>query len=468
MEKGYKATVDVIPSFRQVEWQKTEFYGLISYGMPVFTGKQYGDGFTPATVFWPEEMNTDLWATAAKQAGMNGLVLTCKHYDGFCLWPTKHTDYSVKNSNWLDGSGDLVKMTADSCRKFGLKFGIYIAPWDRHEKSYGSGKEYDDFFCGLLTELLSDYGDIFCVWLDAVCGEDEKRNQKHNWGRYYSLIRELQSNAVISFRGPDVRWCGNEKGVTRNDEWSVVPSYIGVNEDGTETHSSRKNHSKVFDLDIGSRKEIKKDDNFIWYPCEVSVPMRSHWFFEEDDKYSIKTKDKLIKLYYNTVGNNSCLMLGLSPNKRGELDDVDNQILSALGCDLRLYFGYNLLKDCKIESVSSVSDKNFETNNVLTSDLETYWRPSSDDKHPEIVFSLKENEYFDKIVLQENINHGQHVEEVEIYIVEKNKNRWKKIASCGTVGYKRIISIKPGDYAKMKIVFKSYRGFIEISNISAN
>ncbi|MBR3768564.1 MAG: alpha-L-fucosidase [Clostridia bacterium] len=468
MEKGYKNTVNIVPSKRQIEWQKTEFYGLISYGMPVFTGKQYGDGFTPPSVFWPEDMNTDSWCSLAKTAGMKGLVLTCKHYDGFCLWPTEFTDYSVKSSNWMDGEGDLVKLLSDSCRKYGLKFGIYIAPWDRHEKSYGNSKEYDDFFCGLLRELLTNYGDIFCVWLDAVCGEDEHRNQKHDWARYYSLIRELQPDAVISFRGPDVRWSGNEKGVTRQEEWSVVPAHLGVNEDGSEMQSNSKKHVRIFDLDIGSRKAIRKETDFIWYPCEVSVPMRSHWFFEEDDKYSIKTKDKLIKLYYNTVGNNSCLMLGLSPNKRGEFDDVDTQILTALGVDLKLYFGYNLLKDGSIESVSGEFNSHCKAENVLSTDINTYWRPTENDKHPEIVFNIPSGEYFDKITISENIAHGQHVEEFQVLCFDEDKKKWKKLIDGSTIGYKRIYTIKPGNYSKIKFVFKEYRSFFEISNISIN
>ncbi len=468
MEKGYKGTIDIVPSKRQIEWQKTEFYGLISYGMPVFTGKQYGEGFTPPEMFCPEDMNTDLWCSLAKAAGMNGLVLTCKHYDGFCLWPTNYTDYSVKNSNWLNGEGDLVRMLSASCKKAGLKFGVYIAPWDRHEKSYGSGKEYDDFFCGLLSELLTQYGDIFCVWLDGVCGEDEKREQKHDWGRYYTLIRELQPDCVISFRGPDVRWSGNEKGVTRNEEWSVVPAHLGVNECGSEVSSKAKKSAKVFDLDIGSRKAIKKESNFIWYPCEVSLPMRSHWFFEEDDKYSIKTKDKLIKLYYNTVGNNSCLMLGLAPNKRGEFDDTDAQILTALGCDLRLYFGYNLLKDAKISSVSSEFSEKNSAVNVTVDGMDAYWRPSDDDKHPEIVIDMPEKEYFDKIVLSENIAHGQHIEKFEIDGYDADKKKWKKLAKGTTVGYKRILTVKPGNYSKLRFRIKDYREFFELSGISVN
>lgn len=468
MDKGFIKTIDVKPSKRQIEWQKTEFYALISYGMPVFTGVQYGEGFTPPSVFCPEDMDTDSWCADAKAAGMKGLVLTCKHYDGFCLWPTAYTDYSVKNSNWLGGKGDLVKMTADSCRKYGLKFGIYITPWDRHEKTYGSGKAYDDFFCGLLKELLTSYGDIFCVWLDGVCGENETRMQNHDWGRYYALIRELAPDAVISFRGPDVRWCGNEKGVTRQSEWSVVPAHVGVYEDGSEAKSKSRKASNVMELDIGGRKTIKNETEFIWYPCEVSLPMRSHWFFVEDDKYDIKTKDKLLNLYFRTVGNNSCLMLGLSPNKRGVLDDTDRQILTSLGCDINLLFGYNLLMKAKSLEVSSVYQSGFESKNLISKDMNSFWRPSDKDKKPEVVFEIEDGEYFDKIVISENIEDGQHVEEFEIHFFDKKKKKWKKVYTGNTIGYKKICDIKPEDVSKIKIIFTQYRGFIEISNIAIN
>lgn len=467
MKKAYELACEAKPTLRQIEWQKTEFYALISYGLPVFTGKQYGDGFTPPSVFWPEDMNTDSWCEIAVKAGMKGIVFTCKHYDGFCLWQTAFTDYSIKSSNWLDGNGDLVKMLADSCRKFGLKFGIYIAPWDRHEKSYGSGKEYDDYFCNLLTELLTNYGDIFCVWFDGVCGADEKRVQKYDWGRYYKLIRKLQPDAVISFRGPDVRWSGNEKGVTRLQEWSSVPAHLGVNEDGERAGIPTKKHSELMSLDLGTRKAIKKDTEFIWYPCEVAVPLRDSWFFDEDEKYTAKTKDKLLKLYFKTVGNNCALMLGLAPNKRGEFDDVDTQILTSLGYDLKVMFGYNLLeKDAVVESSSELGQL-YSAENCKNSELSKCWRPAENDKAPEIIVTFNEEEIFDKIVLGENIINGQHIEEFEIFYLNE-KGKWKKIYEGTCIGYKHICCVDAVKAKKVKLTFKKYRTYFEISNISIN
>lgn len=465
--KPYEAASLVKPSERQLNWQKTEFYALISYGLPPFTGKQYGDGFAPATMFWPEDLAVEEWVMAAKSAGMNGLVLTCKHYDGFCLWPTAYTDYSLKYSNWKDGEGDIVKEVSDACRKHGLKFGVYIAPWDRHEPSYGKGKEYDEFFMNLLRELLTNYGDIFCVWLDAVCGSDEQHIQDYDWTSYYALIRQLQPNAVISFRGPDVRWIGNERGVTRESEWSVVPAHIGVREDGSSPQSKSKKSKGFMDLDIGSRKAIKNEDEFIWYPAECSVPIRDHWFHVADDKYGIKTKDKLLKLYYSTVGANANLMLGLAPDKRGHLDETDLQVLTALGHDLKLYFGYNLAQRDGIVRASSEYSDQHKAENCIIDDEFAVWKPAENDKKPYIEIELKEADLFDKVVLMENIRNGQHIEEFEVsYLNEKGK--WKKAAEGTVVGYKRICCLKPTKAKKVRITFTQYRAPIELLSIALN
>ena len=465
--KPYEKAALVKPTERQLNWQKTEFYALISYGLPPFTGKQYGDGFAPAAMFWPEDLNVEEWVLAAKSAGMKGLVLTCKHYDGFCLWPTAYTDYSLKYSNWKDGEGDIVKEVSDSCKKHGLKFGVYIAPWDRHEPSYGNGKEYDEFFMNLLRELLTNYGDIFCVWLDAVCGSAEQHVQDYDWAAYYALIRELQPEAAISFRGPDVRWIGNERGVTRESEWSVVPAHMGVREDGTSPAAKSKKSKGFMDLDIGSRKAIKNEDEFIWYPAECSVPIRDHWFHVADDKYGIKTKDKLLKLYYNTVGGNANLMLGLAPDKRGHLDETDLQVLSALGHDLKLYFGYNLAQRDGTVHASSEYSKEFKAENCISDNEFLVWKPADGDKKPYVEIELNEADLFDKVVIMENIRNGQHIEEFEVtYLNEKGK--WRKCAEGTVVGYKKICCLKPTKAKKVRITFTSYRAPVEILQISLN
>ena len=466
MKKAYELAQLARPSARQLRWQENEFYALISYGLPVFTGKQYGDGHTPASMFWPEDMDTDSWCDTAKKVGMRGIVLTCKHYDGFCLWPSEYTDYSVKSSSWLDGEGDLVKLVADSCRRYGLKFGVYIAPWDRHEPTYGSGKDYDDYFCHLLTELLTNYGDVFCVWLDGICGADEKREQDYDWARYYRTIRTLMPEAAICFRGPDVRWCGNERGFTRAAEWSCVPAHLGVGEDGGSLPSSAKKKLSLMDADLGSRKAIRDETAFVWYPCEVSVPMRAHWFFDSDDKYSSKTKDKLIKLYLNTVGNNASLMLGLSPNKRGVLDETDTQILTAFGHDLEIFFGFNLVGGATVTASSEYSPEH-AAKKLLADDRKHWWRPAEGDKKPELTVEFKEEELFDKIMLGEHIADGQRIEAFEVYALNE-KGKWKKISGGETVGYKKICGVDPMKAKAVRIVFTEFRSFFELDKLQIN
>ncbi len=465
-DTAYKNALLARPTKRQLQWQETEFYAQISYGMPVFTATQYGSGLTPAAVFWPEDMDTDAWCEVVKSAGMRGIVLTVKHYDGFCLWTTAQTDYSVKASNWQNGAGDLVRMTAESCKRAGLKFGIHLALWDRHEPTYGSGKAYDDFFCGVLRELLSDYGPLFTVWLDGMIGSDEKREQTFDFGRYYALIRELQPDAAIAFMGPDVRWYGNDKGFTRADEWSAVPKRLGIGEDGSSLPAGGKKATTLMSPDIGSRKAIKDDADFIWYPCEVAVPMHKHWFFDSNDKYSVRTKDKLLELYYNTVGNNSCFMLGLSPDKRGEIPETDRQILESLGKDLAAFFGADLVLDAKSVEASSAVDGH-SAKRVAGTDRDVYWTPSPDDRQPELRIVFEKEEYFDKLVLQEHIENGQRVEGFVVYI-RNSKGKWLPVYKGGTVGFKRICPLRPVKTDAVRIVFTEFRAAPEILRVQIN
>lgn len=232
MSDSYKIAAKVVPSERQLKWQEVEFYAFCHFGMNTFTGKEWGDGQTPPEVFHPTDFDAEQWAKAVKSAGMRGLILTCKHHDGFCLWPSAYTEYSVKNSPFRDGQGDVVREVADACKKYGLKFGVYLSPWDRHEPTYGQGEPYNTYYKNQLRELLTNYGELFCIWLDGACGEGKNgKKQKYDWQSYYAVMRELQPNAAICISGPDARWIGNEAGVCRKAEWSVVPSWLSINED---------------------------------------------------------------------------------------------------------------------------------------------------------------------------------------------------------------------------------------------
>ena len=213
--------ISVLPSPRQVAFQQTEFYAFVHFTVNTFTDKEWGDGKENPEIFNPVNFDADQWLRAIKSAGMKGLILTCKHHDGFCLWPSKFTNHSVAASPFKK---DIVLEVSEACKKYGIKFGVYLSPWDRNSSLYGQGKAYDDFFVNQLTELLTNYGPVFSVWFDGACGEGPNgKKQYYDWERYYKVIRDLQPEACISVCGPDIRWCGNEAGYTRESEWSVVP-----------------------------------------------------------------------------------------------------------------------------------------------------------------------------------------------------------------------------------------------------
>ena len=226
-EEQIRYAASITPSPRQLVWQQLEFYAFTHFGMNTFTNREWGDGTEDPALFNPDALDADQWVAAVKSAGMKALILTCKQHDGFCLWPSAYTEHSVKNSPWKDGKGDVVREVSDACRRGGIKFGVYLSPWDRHDARYGQGKPYDDYFVSQLTELATNYGDIFCFWFDGACGEGKNgKKQIYDWERYYAVLRKLQANAVLNVCGPDVRWCGNEAGHCRKAEWSVVPAEL--------------------------------------------------------------------------------------------------------------------------------------------------------------------------------------------------------------------------------------------------
>ncbi len=459
--KSYEIAADIKPDDRQINWQNAEFYAIVYYGMNTFTGREIGDGFAVPEMFYPENIDTDEWAQAVKDCNMSGMLITAKHYDGFCNWQTNTTDYCVKNSNWLDGKGDLIKNVEEAARKHGLKFGIYYPIWDRHEESFNT-PEFNTYIKEQITELVTNYGELFAFYLDDRC--DDFLEIDIDYKSIYKIIRAHQPDCAITFRGPDGRWLGNSKGVTRECEWSCVPACYAYDEDGTIPQSKKKKKEGVMESDIGSRKAIKKETEFRWAPCEVIVPMRKGWFYKKDEDYSSKTKDKLLDLYYRTVGNNANLMLGLAPDKRGHFTEAELQILKSTGHDLKVIFGYNLLKDGKASASSELSQL-YKAGNV-SEDNDSFWTPDSKEKKPEIIIEFDKPEMFDKITICENIRHGQHVEQFLVYVDVNGK--WKKYDEGKIIGHKKICSGKPVESQKIKIVFKKFRKAPEIRFVQAN
>ena len=424
----------VRPSGRQIRYQEREMIGFVHFTVNAFTGREWGDGTESPSIFHPDRLDARQWAESAKAAGMRGLILTARHHDGFCLWPTKTTDHSVRNSPFRDGHGDVVRECADACREFGLDFGIYLSPWDRHSPVYGQGKAYDDVYVEQLRELLTGYGDIFCVWMDGACGEGPNgRKQKYDWERYYKEIRQMQSGCCICICGEDIRWCGNEAGHTRTDEWSVVDAAlrdaekVSAKSQHEDSDAFRRKVSST-EEDLGSRAALEKAEKLCWYPCEVNTSIRPGWFYhpEEDDR--IRSADELFELYVKTVGGNSVFLLNVPPDSHGLFAQGDVKALEGLGERIRH------MTDHEITGKVSASswEEGYEPEHAATD--AGFWQPEEKEACWALEFDRPES--IRTLILSEEISMGQRM---EAYAVDLKKNGvWTEQILGGCVGYKHI------------------------------
>ncbi|QFR01997.1 alpha-L-fucosidase [Streptomyces phaeolivaceus] len=429
-----RALAEVRPSGRQLTWQAMEFYGFVHFGMNTMTGREWGEGHDDPALFDPAGLDADQWVRALKSAGMTGVILTCKHHDGFCLWPSDVTSYSVASSPWRDGRGDVVAEVADAARRHGLRFGVYLSPWDRTEASYGSGTAYDDFYVAQLTELLTRYGPVFSVWLDGANGEGPNgKRQYYDWERYYAVVRESQPDAVISVCGPDVRWCGNEAGETRPDEWSVVPRAL---QDAERTADrSQQADDGAFarlvrsdDRDLGSRAAlVGHEDDLVWYPAEVNTSIRPGWFHHPAEDTQVRSVDELFTIYLRSVGGNSCFLLNVPPAADGLVQDADVAVLGQLGRRIRDF------RARRIEATATVSSGPEVDPAALPTVTLTFTRPYR----------------IEAVVLGEDITRGQRIEHV---VVRGHRDgRWTTLAEADSVGHQRILTFPPTEADTVRI-----------------
>ena len=459
----------IVPTERQLKWQDLEFYAFIHFGMNTFTDAEWGSGNEDPELFYPTAFDARQWAKLIKFSGMSAMILTAKHHDGFCLWPTAYTDHCVRLSKWMDGKGDVVKACADACREFGLKFGIYLSPWDKHDPRYGTGEAYNNYFKNQLRELLTNYGDIFCVWFDGACGEGPNgKKQEYDWEGYYALIRELQPEAVISVCGPDVRWCGNEAGVCRRSEWSVVPywhsnSELIANASQKDVTAPPKKINPTA-LDLGSRKAIKGCNKLIWYPAEVNTSIRKGWFYHDSDEYSIKPLSKIIDIYFNSVGANANFLLNIPPTKEGKIHEKDVDTLLSVGAQLSIEFNEDLAQGSTV-TASQCLDSEHGADKILTESRDEFWHSGPNPDGAELILDLGEDFDIDKIVLKEHIATGQQIEEFTLYAEVDGK--WKKLCESTVIGHKRICRFKEMRVQRFKIVIEKARCFATIEKIEA-
>lgn len=454
--------VQIVPSKRQLAYQETEFYAFFHFGMNTYTNREWGDGTESPELFNPTKLNAEQWVLAAKSAGMKGVILTCKHHDGFCLWPTRYTAHSVLNSPWKNGRGDVVREVSDACGRYGLKFGIYLSPWDRNQPCYGTGKEYDDYYLAQLTELLTGYGEIFSVWLDGACGEGPNgKKQIYDWQRYYACVRKYQPDACICVCGPDIRWCGNEAGDVRKSEWSVVPARTALAESIQE--KSQQSDDKEFrqrkitsDMeDLGSRKALEGEKDLIWYPAEVNTSIRPGWFYHPDEDTQVKSLEELIHIYCGSVGGNATFLLNIPPMPNGLLHENDVKRLEEFGAWKRSSFSENLAGHAGL--FASPADSSCPVENVLTDTRDTWYQPSDDTTPVELIFDLKESKTLGYLVLKEAIQHSQRVEAFQIFAADIKTQKWIPVYDGTVIGYQKIIPLLGLYTSKIKIKITDFR-----------
>lgn len=457
-----RKAANVLPTDRQLKWQELEITGFLHFGINTFTGKEWGDGTESPSLFNPTDLDTDQWVRVAKEAGINLLILTAKHHDGFCLWPTETTEYSIKNAPYLNGQGDILRSLAESCEKYGMKIGVYLSPWDRNAKSYGSD-DYNKMFLAQLTEVLTQYGKIDEVWFDGANGEGPNgKKQEYDWEAYYNLIRDLQPEAVIAVMGPDVRWVGTETGYGRDTEWSVVPlNNLDQNtiSEGSQHQMNIKPVGDMQEEDLGSRDKIRNANGLVWYPAETDVSIRPGWFYHEHEDDKVKTPEKLLDIYFNSVGKNGVLLLNIPPDKEGRIHETDETNLigwKSLRDDI---FTNNLLAQ---EGVKMSVDEDIALRKKDAN--ETYWT-TKNESGSQLVFEYKSSSplTFNILDISEYIKLGQRVEEfkIETYV----DNQWQQIGGGTTIGYKRILVLPKTESDWIRVSIDRSRLNPQISNI---
>lgn len=467
----------VRPHDRQLAWQELEFYAFIHFGMNTMTDREWGLGNEDPALFDPDSLDTDQWMRSIKSAGMTGVILTAKHHDGFCLWPSAVTAHSVASSPWRDGAGDLVAEVAESARRHGLRFGVYLSPWDRTEGSYGSGRAYDDFFVAQLTELLTRYGPVFSVWFDGANGEGpDGRVQVYDWDRYYETIRRLQPDAVISVCGPDVRWCGNEAGHTRADEWSVVPGSLRDAEriaqqsqqvdDGRFSRLVRSN-----DEDLGSRTALAGHlDDLVWYPAEVNTSIRPGWFYHSEEDSTVRTAEELFEIWCGSAGGNATFLLNVPPDAHGLVAEPDERELARLGELITGFRAHVIPSRATPSSGGGLGGKPADAlPGAFSSDFgprrDTTWHPDPADPVPTVELTFDAPRAVGAVVVSEDIRHGQRIEGLTVRGTVDGQD--VVVARAASVGYRRVMRFPAVTLESLTVSFESSRGTPAVATVAA-
>ncbi len=447
----------VIPTPGQVAYQKMKFIGFIHFGINTFTDKEWGFGDESPTIFNPTALDADQWAREAKEAGMKQLILTAKHHDGFCLWPSKYTEHSVKNSPWKDGKGDLVREFVEACRRHGLKAGLYVSPWDRNHPEYGK-PAYIDYYRNQLEELLTGYGEIAELWFDGANGgtgfyggaKEERRIDRtsyYRWEETWSMVKNWQPDILLfSDAGPDIRWIGNESGYAGKTNWSTL-----------NTENIVVGAADPAYLNSGD----PEGKNWVIPLCNTSI--RPGWFYHEKEDGQVKTTQQLLDVYYKSVGRNGVLLLNVPPDKRGLFHENDILALKEFRSALDETFAVNLASGKNAASSSQWKNHpKFSAANSVDDDLDAYWAAEEDAREASLEIDLDNPVRFDRIMIQEPIRLGQRIAKFAVEgLVDGD---WIELAKGTTIGYKRLLRIPPVQARKVRLLIREANNTPAISH----
>lgn len=438
LEQKVSMAARLVPSPQQLEWQQMELTAFLHFGINTFTDREWGDGKEDPALFNPTDLDAEQWVRTLKEAGFKMVLLTAKHHDGFCLWPTKTTKHSVASSPWKDGKGDVVKELRDACTKYDMKFGVYLSPWDRNAECYGDSPRYNEFFIEQLTELLTNYGEVHEVWFDGANGEGPNgKKQVYDWDAFYKTIQRLQPKAVMAIMGDDVRWVGNERGLGRETEWSATVLAPGIYARSEASNKRLGVYSQAKDL--GSREMLKNATELFWYPSEVDVSIRPGWFWHESENGKVKSLKHLADIYFQSVGYNSVLLLNIPPDRRGHIHEADV---------------------ARLKEFAAYRQQAFADNRVKKG--HKMWDAASGDQR---VYKLKSLSKINVVLLQEDIARGQRVESFRVE--GRVGGQWQLLGEGTTVGYKRMLRFPEVEAEALRITIGSSRLEARISNVAA-
>ncbi|MDN3654663.1 alpha-L-fucosidase [Ferruginibacter paludis] len=433
-----------VPSAPQVAWHNMEYYWFTHFGPNTFTDKEWGHGDEPEDIFNPTQLDCRQWARTAKAAGAKGIIITAKHHDGFCLWPSKYSTHTIRESKWRNGKGDILKELSQACKEYGLKFGVYLSPWDRNHPKYGT-PAYNEVFVNMMKEIFANYGPIWEFWWDGANGEGPNgKKQEYDWPLFRKTIKKLSPNTVVfSDVGPQVRWVGNESGVAGTTNWNLLNISgftAGAGAPSTDTLNSGNMYGEK------------------WIPAECDVSIRPGWFYhkEEDDK--VKSPETLFNLYLKSVGRGSTLLLNVPPDRRGLINEHDSASL----------IGFRKLRETNFKTNLFASPSAVVKNNAVSKRITTLTdgKQNTFEQLKSVTVQLKSPVTINTIVLQEPIQMGQRVIKFKIELQDANGATLKEINGT-TIGRKRILTFMPVAAKKVEVIIEDSKAVPLISEIAA-